>query len=85
MCRRSNNHSYCTSQGKSTAVQLLERFYDPIDGMVTLDGVDMKELNVKWLRQQIALVQQVRAGSVRPIAEVVASGRNCLIIESPFL
>jgi len=46
------------SQGKSTAVQLIERFYDPIGGSITLDGNDLRDLNVKWLRQQIALVQQ---------------------------
>ncbi|EEC42789.1 predicted protein, partial [Phaeodactylum tricornutum CCAP 1055/1] len=44
--------------GKSTAMQLLERFYDPLDGTLTLDGVDLREINVKWLRQQIGLVSQ---------------------------
>jgi len=47
-----------SGSGKSTAVQLIERFYDPVSGSITLDGNDLKELNVKWLRQQIALVQQ---------------------------
>jgi ATP-binding cassette, subfamily B (MDR/TAP), member 1 len=45
-------------QGKSTVVQLMERFYDPTKGVVRLDGNDFKEVNVKWLRQHIALVQQ---------------------------
>ena len=45
-------------QGKSTAIQLIERFYDPNEGSVTLDGRDLRTLNVKWLRQQIGLVQQ---------------------------
>lgn len=40
-------------------MQLLERFYDPIGGSITLDGVDLKDLNVKWLREQIGLVSQV--------------------------
>ncbi|KAG9046648.1 GTPase-activating protein [Tulasnella sp. UAMH 9824] len=44
--------------GKSTVVSLVERFYDPLSGAVKLDGVDIKELNIKWLRQQIGLVQQ---------------------------
>jgi ATP-binding cassette subfamily B (MDR/TAP) protein 1 len=39
--------------GKSTAVQLFERFYDPNSGSILIDGVDMKELRVSWLRQQI--------------------------------
>jgi ATP-binding cassette subfamily B (MDR/TAP) protein 1 len=44
--------------GKSTTVQLIERFYDPSAGSITLDGTDLKELNVKWLRSQIGLVSQ---------------------------
>lgn len=44
--------------GKSTVVSLIERFYDPLSGTVQLDGVDIKGLNIKWLRQQIGLVQQ---------------------------
>lgn len=47
-----------SGSGKSTVVSLVERFYDPIEGRVLLDGVDIKDLNVKWLRQQIGLVQQ---------------------------
>jgi len=38
---------------------LLERFYDPTLGAITLDGYDLRELNVHWLRQQIGLVSQV--------------------------
>lgn len=37
---------------------LIERFYDPQQGSVTLDGMDLRELNVKWLRQHIGLVSQ---------------------------
>lgn len=47
-----------SGSGKSTVVSLVERFYDPISGVVRLDGVDIRDLNVKWLRQQIGLVQQ---------------------------
>ena len=39
--------------GKSTTIQLLQRFYDPEQGTVLLDGRDIRQLNVKWLRQQI--------------------------------
>ena len=45
--------------GKSTIVKLIERLYDPLDGSITIDGFDIKTLNVKWLRQQIAVVSQV--------------------------
>ncbi|PIO38047.1 hypothetical protein AB205_0072970, partial [Aquarana catesbeiana] len=44
--------------GKSTSVQLLERFYDPVDGKVLADGIDTKTLNLKWLRSQMGIVSQ---------------------------
>ncbi|KAK9449518.1 P-loop containing nucleoside triphosphate hydrolase protein [Limtongia smithiae] len=47
-----------SGSGKSTIVGLLERFYSPLGGQVLIDGHDITDLNVKWLRQQIALVSQ---------------------------
>ena len=47
-----------SGSGKSTIISLIERFYDPLSGVVKLDGVDLKDLNVKWLRTQIGLVSQ---------------------------
>ncbi|GAA6048222.1 hypothetical protein JCM3770_006486, partial [Rhodotorula araucariae] len=47
-----------SGSGKSTIIGLLERFYDPVAGIVKLDGVPLKDLNVKWLRNQIGLVSQ---------------------------
>ena len=44
--------------GKSTCVQLVQRLYDPNSGSVTLDGLDLKELNVGWLRRNIGVVGQ---------------------------
>lgn len=44
--------------GKSTVIALLERFYVPDAGFILLDGVDIKKLNIRWLRQQIGLVSQ---------------------------
>ncbi|CAK8698371.1 unnamed protein product [Clavelina lepadiformis] len=44
--------------GKSTTTYLMERFYDPIEGSLLLDGIDIKQLNVAWLRQQMGLVSQ---------------------------
>uniref|UniRef100_H2ZPT2 Bile salt export pump n=1 Tax=Ciona savignyi TaxID=51511 RepID=H2ZPT2_CIOSA len=44
--------------GKSTTVQLLERFYDADEGEVCIDGYDIKKLNIKWVRQQMGLVSQ---------------------------
>ncbi|RLN92120.1 hypothetical protein BBJ28_00001151 [Nothophytophthora sp. Chile5] len=47
-----------SGSGKSTIVSLLERFYEPSSGTVSIDGEDVRELNVTWLRQQIGLVGQ---------------------------
>ena len=44
--------------GKSTTVALIERFYDPASGSVEFEGVDLKTLNVHWLRDQIGYVGQ---------------------------
>ncbi len=47
-----------SGSGKSTILNLLLRFYDPIAGMVTLDGTDLRQLRRESLRQHMALVQQ---------------------------
>ncbi|KAH9000914.1 P-loop containing nucleoside triphosphate hydrolase protein [Lactarius hatsudake] len=47
-----------SGSGKSTVISLVERFYDPLSGSVRLDGVDIRNLNLKWLRSQIGLVSQ---------------------------
>lgn len=44
--------------GKSTLADLLLRFYEPMTGRITLDGVDIRELDSKWLRSQIGVVPQ---------------------------
>ena len=53
--------------GKSTIADLFLRFYEPSDGKITVDGVDIKDLDVKWLRSQIGVVPQqtfLFAGSI---------------------
>ncbi|KAF6757399.1 multidrug resistance protein 1 [Ephemerocybe angulata] len=47
-----------SGSGKSTVINLVERFYDPTAGVVKLDGNNLKDLNLKWLRSQIGLVSQ---------------------------
>ncbi|KAL2825583.1 P-loop containing nucleoside triphosphate hydrolase protein [Aspergillus cavernicola] len=47
-----------SGSGKSTVVGLVERFYIPVRGTVLLDGHDIKDLNLRWLRQQVSLVSQ---------------------------
>lgn len=44
--------------GKSTCIQLIQRLYDPLEGQVLLDGVDVSTLNVQWLRSHIGVVGQ---------------------------
>ncbi|MEN6440995.1 MAG: ABC transporter ATP-binding protein [Syntrophobacter sp.] len=47
-----------TGSGKTTVINLLERFYDPSHGQILLDGIDIQGLEPKWLRDQIGLVMQ---------------------------
>jgi ATP-binding cassette subfamily B protein len=54
--------------GKSTLSALVARLYDPTGGRVTLDGRDVKDCSLEWLREQIAIVLQdtvLFSGSVR--------------------
>jgi ATP-binding cassette subfamily B (MDR/TAP) protein 1 len=44
--------------GKSTVMAMLERFYDPSDGVVEYFGADIRTLNVRWYRDQISYVGQ---------------------------
>ena len=47
-----------TGAGKSTLAKLIARFYDPSDGVVSLDGVDLRRLHPKDLRRAIVMVTQ---------------------------
>merc|ERR1711871_494657 len=62
--------------GKSTAVQLIERFYDPLGGRVLLDGVDLKTLDLGWLRRQIGLVGQEPVLFSGTIVENIMMGKH---------
>ncbi|NWJ02935.1 MDR1 protein, partial [Crypturellus undulatus] len=62
--------------GKSTSIQLLQRFYDPNEGEVTLDGRDIRTLNVKWLRENIGIVSQEPVLFATTIAENIRYGRE---------
>ncbi len=57
-----------TGSGKTTVINLLERFYDPDCGAIRVDGMDLRELEPAWLRRQIGLVMQdvlIVPGSLR--------------------
>ncbi|KAJ4047595.1 hypothetical protein NW761_007348 [Fusarium oxysporum] len=47
-----------SGSGKSTIIGLLERWYNPAEGSIKLDGKDIKSLNISWLRTNVRLVQQ---------------------------
>ncbi|KAM6450468.1 ATP-binding cassette sub-family B member 5 isoform 2-T5 [Liasis olivaceus] len=66
--------------GKSTSIQLLERFYDPLSGQVIADGVDTKSLHIQWLRSRLGLVQQEPILFDCSIAENIQYGDNSRIV-----
>jgi ATP-binding cassette, subfamily B, bacterial MsbA len=47
-----------SGSGKSTIADLLARFYDPVAGRITVDGVDLREYRIRSLRQQLGIVTQ---------------------------
>lgn len=61
--------------GKSTVLQLLQRFHDPSAGSVTLDGVDLRQLDPRELRAQIAVVAQHPAIFAASAADNIRYGR----------
>lgn len=63
-----------TGAGKSTLIKLLLRLYDPTEGQVLLDGIDLRELELSELRKQIALVSQEVYLFHGTIAENIAYG-----------
>jgi ABC-type multidrug transport system fused ATPase/permease subunit len=64
-----------TGAGKSTLVSLLPRFLDPSEGVVLLDGHDLRTLTVASVRAQVSLVQQEPLLFPRSIAENIRYGR----------
>jgi ATP-binding cassette, subfamily B, bacterial len=61
--------------GKSTAAKLLLRFHDPTAGRVTLDGIDLRELSLRELRDNVAVVLQETLVFHATIRENIAYGR----------
>nr|XP_054767522.1 ATP-dependent translocase ABCB1-like [Lytechinus pictus] len=61
--------------GKSTCIQLIQRFYDVADGSVKIDGIDIRDLNVSWLRDHIGVVSQEPVLFATTIEENIRYGR----------
>ena len=60
--------------GKSTTIGLIERYYDPDCGCIEYEGVDIRDLNVSWYRDQIGIVQQEPTLFKGSIANNIALG-----------
>ena len=64
-----------TGGGKTTIVNLVARFYDPISGMVKIDGTDIRKFTLKSLRDQISFVLQDAILFRAPVWQNIAYGR----------
>ncbi|GLU09935.1 hypothetical protein SLE2022_267700 [Rubroshorea leprosula] len=64
-----------SGSGKSTAIALVQRFYDPNDGVVKIDGHDIKTLQLKWMKGQMGLVSQEHALFGTSIKENIMFGK----------
>ena len=64
-----------TGSGKSTIINLLPRFYDPSEGVITIDGHDLREIKVDSLRKQIGIVLQETTLFSGTIRENIAFGK----------
>ncbi|XP_066314909.1 putative ABC transporter B family member 8 isoform X1 [Miscanthus floridulus] len=64
-----------SGSGKSTAIALVQRFYDASEGTVKIDGFDIKELQLKWIRSKMGLVSQDHALFGTSIKENILFGK----------
>ena len=62
--------------GKSTTVNLIERLYDPVEGQILIDGIDIKEFNLEYIRNLIGYVQQEPVLFNKSIKENLIFGRQ---------
>lgn len=64
-----------SGSGKSTAIALLQRFYDADHGVIRIDGVDIRTLQLKWIRGKMGLVSQEHALFGTSIKENIIFGK----------
>ncbi|KAM1103452.1 hypothetical protein ACFX19_012141 [Malus domestica] len=65
-----------SGSGKSTVISLIERFYDPQAGEVLIDGINLKEFQLKWIRQKVGLVSQEPVWFPCSIKDNIAYGKD---------
>ncbi|CAL8138959.1 unnamed protein product [Prunus armeniaca] len=70
-----------SGSGKSTVISLIERFYDPRAGEVLIDGINLKEFQLKWIRGKIGLVSQEPVLFASSIKENIAYGKDGATLE----
>ncbi|BBG99357.1 P-glycoprotein 11 [Prunus dulcis] len=70
-----------SGSGKSTVISLIERFYDPRAGEVLIDGINLKEFQLKWIRSKIGLVSQEPVLFASNIKENIAYGKDGATLE----
>lgn len=71
-----------SGSGKSTTIALLERFYDPVEGEILLDGHKINRLQLKWLRSHFGLVNQEPVLFATSIMENIMFGKEGASMES---
>ncbi|CAD5165795.1 unnamed protein product [Musa acuminata subsp. malaccensis] len=70
-----------SGSGKSTVISLIERFYDPNAGEVLIDGINLKEFQLKWIRGKIGLVSQEPVLFASSIRDNIAYGKDNATVE----
>ena len=70
-----------SGSGKSTVISLIERFYDPHAGEVLIDGINLKEFQLRWIRGKIGLVSQEPVLFTSSIGDNIAYGKDGATIE----
>ncbi|PIN20098.1 Multidrug/pheromone exporter, ABC superfamily [Handroanthus impetiginosus] len=65
-----------SGSGKSTVISLVERFYDPHRGEVLIDGINLKEFQLRWIRSKIGLVSQEPVLFMGSIKDNIAYGKE---------
>ncbi|KAI3969945.1 hypothetical protein MKW92_004559 [Papaver armeniacum] len=70
-----------SGSGKSTVVSLIERFYDPQEGEVLIDGINLKEFQLLWIRGKIGLVSQEPVLFTCSIKDNIAYGKENATLE----
>ncbi|KAJ6791659.1 putative ABC transporter B family member 21 [Iris pallida] len=65
-----------SGSGKSTVISLIERFYDPHAGEVLVDGINLKEFQLRWIRGKIGLVSQEPVLFASSIRDNIAYGKD---------